>query len=115
MVNNKKYNLTDEQYENIWVAINKQAILDYIYLRKNHIKSYEDFSIDDIKQFFIDESLNGQGLEIYNYINNYCNEKYGVRVNNINKNKNKNNKNKNNINKNNIITLLEKHKKKLNI
>ena len=76
----KSYKLTDKQFDDLWGAINKQAIDDYMTLRRRHIPKSQGFDLKELEDFFVNEYPNDIGKEIFGELKENCNKLYGKHI-----------------------------------
>lgn len=48
-----KYKLTDKQFDDLWSAINRQAIDDYMTLRRRHIPKSAGYNLKELECFLM--------------------------------------------------------------
>lgn len=48
-----KYKLTDKQFDDLWSAINRQAINDYMTLRRRHIPKSAGYNLKELECFLM--------------------------------------------------------------
>ena len=74
------YKLTNSQFDDLWAAINKQAIDDYMLLRRRHIPKSQGYDLKELEEFFIDEYPNDIGKEIFTELKENCDKMYGKHI-----------------------------------
>ena len=67
-----KYKLTDKQFDDLWSAINRQAIDDYMTLRRRHIPKSAGYNLKELECFFNEDYPNDDGKGIFKELKNNC-------------------------------------------
>lgn len=75
-----KYKLTDKQFDDLWSAINRQAIDDYMTLRRRHIPKSAGYSLKELEYFFNEDYPNDDGKGIFKELKNNCDKMYGKHI-----------------------------------
>lgn len=75
-----KYKLTENQFEDLWSAINRQAIDDYMTLRRRHIPKLAGYDLKELERFFNEDYPNEEGKEIFKELKSNCDKMYGKHI-----------------------------------
>lgn len=75
-----KYKLTENQFEDLWAAINRQAIDDYMTLRRRHIPKSAGYDLKELERFFNEDYPNEEGKGIFKELKNNCDKMYGKHI-----------------------------------
>ena len=75
-----KYKLTENQFEDLWSAINRQAIDDYMTLRRRHIPKLAGYNLKELEHFFNEDYPNEEGKGIFKELKNNCDKMYGKHI-----------------------------------
>ena len=75
-----KYKLTENQFEDLWSAINRQAIDDYMTLRRRHIPKLAGYDLKELERFFNEDYPNEEGKGIFKELKSNCDKMYGKHI-----------------------------------
>lgn len=75
-----KYKLTENQFEDLWAAINRQAIDDYMTLRRRHIPKSAGYDLKELERFFNKDYPNEEGKGIFKELKSNCDKMYGKHI-----------------------------------
>lgn len=75
-----KYKLTENQFEDLWSAINRQAIDDYMTLRRRHIPKLAGYDLKELERFFNEDYPNEEGKGIFKELKTNCDKMYGKHI-----------------------------------
>jgi len=75
-----KYKLTENQFEDLWAAINRQAIDDYMTLRRRHIPKSAGYDLKELERFFNEDYPNEEGKGIFKELKSNCDKMYGKHI-----------------------------------
>ena len=75
-----KYKLTENQFEDLWAAINRQAIDDYMTLRRRHIPKSAGYDLKELELFFNEDYPNEEGKGIFKELKSNCDKMYGKHI-----------------------------------